>query len=867
MNSPGRFVGYNGDDNNSSGINDSQLVLSAGDGSSKVKVWTAGNKTTQVTMPKSYTPDACPQHLYVEGVDTGEAMLDLTLKNAGGTEVYRDKVKVTVFKADIDAKDAAQYAEYLTEKDEDNPGAIAALTSNPNKAYIKAWSSGVSNLTRTVSWTNGDKVVIKDAGTVKTSPITLVEGDGDKAYTVEALAAFAVEDSVIVTLTVKDPQDNTLGSDSVKIMAVKTDIDTDTDHNGSIEEADDPIEELEYGRLVPVNDDDDNANGTMDKDDSTSTQNENDLARVTLNYDPDTGVDGKKVTLEVPSGSGSEVVYVWSSSIRENRITLPKEYVIGTDTMPTEVWVEGITAGVTELDLVFKLANGSEITRDKIMLNVVRTDIDVDSDNNGSISSTDDLVEMSSPGKYVRYNNDDDDANAKEDREDLTTVNNENDLVAVNLDYEPDSGIDKTKIELSLLSGTDKVKLYGQDNKNNYIELPKTYVIGTDTLPNNPVYLEGIAPGEAVVGMTIKSENDAAIYQDKVKVSVYRADIDGKDALPNAAYLSEKDEDAPGVLVRDTGAQEKATLKVWSTTITGLTRSISWDNTDKVTVKDTSGTTQTNPISLVEGDGDKEYTVEATANFHGEDSVTVTLEAKNGSTVLSSDTLKLFIIKVDIDTDSDNDDQINDDDEEKEEQSPGKLAAHNDDDDNNNSTSDIEDSSVSDEDDLVKVTLSVKPETGLTGFRVVLDDPSTPTNKVKVWTSSTKGSGNQITLPKTYIMGTDTMPTTSDQFYVEGINTGATTLDLYVLTPNDVEVCRDKIKLTTVKLELSATPDTICAGGDNLDICKSTITAALTPAISGRTINFEITGNNLGKSVDNGTLNNASAVTNDEGKV
>mgnify|MGYP001002787440 CR=1 FL=1 len=469
-------------------------------------------------------------------------------------------------------------------------------------------------------------------------------------------------------------------------------------------------------------------------------------------------------------------------------------------------------------------------------------------------------------GKYVRYNNDDDDANAKEDREDLTTVNNENDLVAANLDYEPDSGIDKTKIELSLLSGTDKVKLYGQDNKNNYIELPKTYVIGTDTMPNNPVYLEGIAPGEAVVGMTIKSENDAAIYQDKVKVSAYRADIDGKDALPSAAYLSEKDEDAPGVLVRDTAAQDKAVLKAWSTTITGLTRSISWTNGDKVVIKD-GGTVKTSPISLVEGDGDKEYTVEATANFHGEDSVTVTLEAKNGSTVLSSDTLKLFIIKVDIDTDSDNDDQINDDDEEKEEQSPGKLAAHNDDDDNNNSTSDIEDSSVSDEDDLVKVTLSVKPETGLTGFRVVLDDPSTPTNKVKVWTSSTKGSGNQITLPKTYIMGTDTMPTTSDQFYVEGINTGATTLDLYVLTPNDVEVCRDKIKLTTVKLELSATPDTICAGGDNLDICKSTITAALTPAISGRTINFEITGNNLGKSVDNGTLNNASAVINDEGKV
>jgi len=72
--------------------------------------------------------------------------------------------------------------------------------------------------------------------------------------------------------------------------------------------------------------------------------------------------------------------------------------------------------------------------------------------------------------------------------------------------------------------------------------------------------------------------------------------------------------------------------------------------------------------------------------------------------------------------------------------------------------------------------------------------------------------------------------------------------------------------LTTFTISLSANPTTICAGGDDLEICKSEITATTTPALAGLTITFNIIGNNLEISLNNGSLNSSNAVTNQNGK-
>ncbi len=72
--------------------------------------------------------------------------------------------------------------------------------------------------------------------------------------------------------------------------------------------------------------------------------------------------------------------------------------------------------------------------------------------------------------------------------------------------------------------------------------------------------------------------------------------------------------------------------------------------------------------------------------------------------------------------------------------------------------------------------------------------------------------------------------------------------------------------LTAFTISLSANPTTICAGGDNLDICKSEIIATTTPSLVGLTITFNIIGNNLEISLNNGSLNSSNAVTNQNGK-
>ncbi|MGH9201323.1 MAG: hypothetical protein ACRD2A_08815, partial [Vicinamibacterales bacterium] len=60
-------------------------------------------------------------------------------------------------------------------------------------------------------------------------------------------------------------------------LYLEVDLDIDSDNDGVIEEDEDGIEENAPGKLVVVNDDDDNANGSPDKDDVGGTTGENDL--------------------------------------------------------------------------------------------------------------------------------------------------------------------------------------------------------------------------------------------------------------------------------------------------------------------------------------------------------------------------------------------------------------------------------------------------------------------------------------------------------------------------------------------------------------------------------------------------------------
>ena len=72
--------------------------------------------------------------------------------------------------------------------------------------------------------------------------------------------------------------------------------------------------------------------------------------------------------------------------------------------------------------------------------------------------------------------------------------------------------------------------------------------------------------------------------------------------------------------------------------------------------------------------------------------------------------------------------------------------------------------------------------------------------------------------------------------------------------------------LTVFTISISANPETICAGGDDLEICKTELVDKITPDLEGKTIDFTIVENNLGESLDNGTLSASSALTDENGE-
>ncbi len=114
----------------------------------------------------------------------------------------------------------------------------------------------------------------------------------------------------------------------------------------------------------------------------------------------------------------------------------------------------------------------------------------------------------------------------------------------------------------------------------------------------------------------------------------------------------------------------------------------------------------------------------------------------------------ITVVEVDLDISG-----VNDEDEEY----PGGYVGVNNDDDNSNDTLDKDESgTVSGEDDLVSISLSISPSSLDEGQAKL--EATSGSSKIKVWESSTKGT--EVTLPKTWDLSSESVPAT---LYVEGI--------------------------------------------------------------------------------------------------
>ncbi len=200
---------------------------------------------------------------------------------------------------------------------------------------------------------------------------------------------------------------------------------------------------------------------------------------------------------------------------------------------------------------------------------------------------------------------------------------------------------------------------------------------------------------------------------------------------------------------------------------------------------------------------DGSFTFTPTIGYEGPDSFQY--YASDGVAPPVAETVLLSIERpiVDIDTDSDNNQMLEESlaEDNDEENSPGKVLRYNGNDDNGNGLVDRTDPApfvdannipVLDN-DLKPVTFkfnTIDAEAALAGFTLNLEVGS----NVKLWKTQDKQA-----LPLTYLIGTNPLPST---FYAEGFDYGPDTVSAVLLNPAGVEVSRDAVLFTVARSDL-----------------------------------------------------------------
>ncbi|MCP4584000.1 MAG: hypothetical protein GY839_20505, partial [candidate division Zixibacteria bacterium] len=125
--SPGKIIGYNGDDDNNNKTVDAneatsvvgeddlaimsltfqqnhlpngyKIVLQATEGAGNIKVWDSATKGSEVALetPLIVGQHTIPSILYIEGMQSGEAVLRAVLKSDKDDELCDDKIRLTVY--------------------------------------------------------------------------------------------------------------------------------------------------------------------------------------------------------------------------------------------------------------------------------------------------------------------------------------------------------------------------------------------------------------------------------------------------------------------------------------------------------------------------------------------------------------------------------------------------------------------------------------------------------------------------------------------------------------------------------------------------------------------------------------------------
>lgn len=276
-------------------------------------------------------------------------------------------------------------------------------------------------------------------------------------------------------------------------------------------------DEYSIGGYVGLNNDDDNNEGTADKDESGTVTGEDDLVAISLSYEPSSLYPGY-IELKLPYGNN---IRVWTDSTKGN-LVIPdgshnyKRWWVGTQ--PSTLYVEGYYTGTTNLWLLYtpdgQVYPGSNY--DLVKFTVVEVDLD--------ISGVADADEESTGG-FIALNDNDDNGNGTPDKDESGTVSGEGDLIGIHLDISPSLNTGEVKLEAT--AGSSKIKVWESSTKGTQVNLPKTWDLSSESLPSATWGVEGVSPSSSLrdVELTLSYIKDSStIHSDKVKFTVIDVD-------------------------------------------------------------------------------------------------------------------------------------------------------------------------------------------------------------------------------------------------------------------------------------------------------------------------------------------------------
>ena len=252
-------------------------------------------------------------------------------------------------------------------------------------------------------------------------------------------------------------RDSAICEDLVALTVLQVELTFD-----SVSEAD----EENPGGFLCLNDDDDNDDGTADKDDVGPTTGEDDLRALVI----DVAGGLTEGTVELSITEGADKVTVYENPDRSSPVTLPDSWEV--NELPVTLWVEGVETSLAPRDVQLKAdytsLDGS--CADQVYLTVIQVDLDGDVDHDGDIDDADDALEHQLPGVITLCNVDDDDEDGNKDNQgpeantidDGPSANDHEDLAPIVLRGMPDLPVNWT-VSLTLHSSTNGPPAVGDD--------------------------------------------------------------------------------------------------------------------------------------------------------------------------------------------------------------------------------------------------------------------------------------------------------------------------------------------------------------------------------------------------------------------